>query len=400
MDRLLAFIERLILMRPFRFLHTSDWQLGMKRWFLHGEAASRYAQARLDVIDTLFNLAKTKNCEAIVVAGDVFDDNLIDATTWQRSLEILRHTPLPLYLLPGNHDPFDAASIYRHPVWQNLSPKVTVLIDSQPHCVPDNGAIVIGAPYLAKTLDYDPVAAAIHTIEHHKVRDTAQILVGHGATLNWGNSQKSGWINLSAAAESCQQGIIDFIALGDTHSTQSLHENGRIWYSGSPEPTDFRTENGGGESDSGNALIIDIKNDGSVQVDRIPVGKWHFLHLQAELNSQETVYDWIEHLSNLPHKTTTAVRCTLQGTLDLASDALLHQQMAVLQNLFAALYRHERTSTLRIIPSKAELQGNHFPGVVGIAALELIEQANKGEEIAQEALRLLYRLSHAIEVST
>lgn len=381
-------------MRPFRFLHTSDWQLGMKRWFLHGEAAGRYAQARLDVIEALFTLAKTKNCQAIVVAGDVFDDNLIDATTWQRSLEILRHAPLPLYLLPGNHDPFDAASIYRHPVWQTLSPQITVLVDSRPHRIPDNGAIVIGAPYLAKTLDYDPVATAIHTIKKHAFRNTAQILVGHGATLTWGNSQKSGFIDINTAAESCQQGKIDFIALGDTHSTQSVHENGRIWYSGSPEPTDFRTENGGGESDSGNALIIDINSEGAVQVTRIPVGKWHFFHLTAELNSQEAVHDWIKRLSKLPHKATTVVRCTLHGTLDLASDALLHQHMATLQNLFAALYRQERTSTLRIAPSETELQESHFPGVVGIAALQLIEQANKGEETAQEALRLLYRLSY------
>ena len=131
-----------------------------------------------------------------------------------------------------------------------------------------------------------------------------------------------------------------------------------------------------------------------MQVTRIPVGKWHFFHLTAELNSQEAVHDWIKRLSKLPHKTTTVVRCTLHGTLDLASDALLHQHMATLQNLFAALYRQERTSTLRIAPSETELQESHFPGVVGIAALQLIEQANKGEETAQEALRLLYRLSY------
>ena len=37
-------------MTAVRFLHTSDWQLGMTRHFLEGEAQARYSAARIDAI--------------------------------------------------------------------------------------------------------------------------------------------------------------------------------------------------------------------------------------------------------------------------------------------------------------------------------------------------------------
>jgi hypothetical protein len=33
-----------------RFVHTADWQLGMTRYFLNGEAQPRYSAARRDVV--------------------------------------------------------------------------------------------------------------------------------------------------------------------------------------------------------------------------------------------------------------------------------------------------------------------------------------------------------------
>ena len=38
-------------MTAVRFPHTSDWQLGMTRHFLEGEAQARYSAARIDATD-------------------------------------------------------------------------------------------------------------------------------------------------------------------------------------------------------------------------------------------------------------------------------------------------------------------------------------------------------------
>ena len=53
-----------------RFLHTSDWQLGMTRWFLRegdGEAQARYSADRLEAVRRLGRLAQERGAEFIVV---------------------------------------------------------------------------------------------------------------------------------------------------------------------------------------------------------------------------------------------------------------------------------------------------------------------------------------------
>ena len=70
-----------------RFLHTSDWQLGMTRAFLTPEASARFSKARIDAIVTLGRLASEHEARFIVVAGDVFESNQISRETLVRTLE-------------------------------------------------------------------------------------------------------------------------------------------------------------------------------------------------------------------------------------------------------------------------------------------------------------------------
>jgi DNA repair exonuclease SbcCD nuclease subunit len=49
-----------------RFVHTADWQLGMTRHFLAGEAQPRYSAARRDVVAGLGSLAAEVGAEFVV----------------------------------------------------------------------------------------------------------------------------------------------------------------------------------------------------------------------------------------------------------------------------------------------------------------------------------------------
>ncbi|WP_297009306.1 metallophosphoesterase [uncultured Corynebacterium sp.] len=394
-----------------RILHTSDWQLGMKRWFLGDEAGPRYQEARLAVIERMLRLAVDRSCDAVVVAGDVFDDNLVDSRTWRRAVDVLRASPVPVFLLPGNHDPYDPASIYRDPVFDGLSPTVRVLTDTTPRQVRaaadgGPGLEIIGAPLLSKYMSADPVAGALRDIRDGaggaSDRDaaTVRVLVGHGATSSWSSTDDPAVIDVDAAAQACRDRVVDYVALGDTHSAVDLHADGTVRYSGSPEPTDFREEDGGGEARSGFALVVDITVDpdaagrpATVTVDEVPVGTWHFLALQAEINSGEEISEWIRRLESLPDKRTTVVKYALTGTVDLAAGARLDRELAALVPSFAALYPRERLMDLHIVPDDGELADAHWPGAVGEASRALVARATGGDATARDALRLLYRLS-------
>ncbi|WP_420098833.1 metallophosphoesterase family protein [Corynebacterium sp.] len=412
----------------FRFLHTSDWQLGMDRWFLGAEAGPRYREARLAAVERLLSVAQDRHCAAVVVAGDVFDDNLVDPVTWRRAVDILRRSPVPVFLLPGNHDPYDAASVYRSREFDDLAPTVQVLTDSSPRTVPGlpeetPSAQIIGAPLLSKYMSSDPVAAALSgesggdagDIDRARVR----ILVGHGASESRTSDDDPAVIDVAAAAEACRAGTIDMLALGDTHSVTSLHPDGTVWYSGSPEVTDFLEEGGGGESRSGYALVVDVRPAGGdtvggpvgpsdVQVEEVRTGRWRFLALSAHINNRDDVTEWVARLDGLPDKRTTVVKYALTGSVDLSTAAALDEEHDRIAPAFAALYPRRRLMDLHVVPGDEELADADWPGVVGVAARDLVARLDRGDGIdrgdgvdnvphtdttARDALRLLYRLS-------
>ena len=79
-----------------RFVHSADWQLGMTRHFLAGEAQPRYSAARRDAVAGLGALAAQAGAEFVVVSGDVFEDNQLAPTVISQSLEAMRAIGTPL----------------------------------------------------------------------------------------------------------------------------------------------------------------------------------------------------------------------------------------------------------------------------------------------------------------
>src|SRR5690349_7210243 len=112
-----------------RFLHTADWQLGMTRHFLNGEAQPRYSAARRDAVAGLGALATRTGAEFVVVAGDVFEHNQLAPREISQSLEAMRAVGVPVYLLPGNHDPLDASSVYTSALFLAERPENVVVLD-------------------------------------------------------------------------------------------------------------------------------------------------------------------------------------------------------------------------------------------------------------------------------
>ena len=112
-----------------RFVHTADWQLGMTRYFLNGEAQPRYSAARRDVVAGIGPLALDAGAEFVVVAGDVFEDNQLAPRDVSQSLEAMRAIGIPVYLLPGNHDPLDAASVYTSALFIAECPENVTVLD-------------------------------------------------------------------------------------------------------------------------------------------------------------------------------------------------------------------------------------------------------------------------------
>ena len=162
-----------------KFLHTADWQIGMARHFLGQEAQARFGAARLDAIEQMARLAISEQCEFVIGCGDIFESNQVQRQVLVRAFEKMAAFPqLNFFLLPGNHDPLDASSIYNSPTFIERCPdNVKVLKGSEvTQAVP--GVELIPAPWPNKRPTTDLVEAACGSLEQ---TGSLRIIVGHGA---------------------------------------------------------------------------------------------------------------------------------------------------------------------------------------------------------------------------
>jgi len=364
-----------------RFLHTADWQLGMRRHFLGEEALPRFVQARIDAIRTIGRVAREQNCAFVVVAGDVFEDNQLDRRTIVRSVEALREIDLPVYLLPGNHDPLDAATLFRSDLFTD-APNVHLLLSSDVvEAAP--GVDLIGAPWPSKRPRRDLVAEALATVE--PAPDRLRILVGHGTVDTISPSPGDPeCIRVDGVRAAIDDGRVQFVALGDRHSLTEIAP--RVWFSGAPEPTRFD------EIAAGSALVVDLTPE-QCKVESHRIGTWSFHDLERELNSIDDVEEFARELAALPGKETAIVRFALQGSLSLAPMARLDDVLENESDRFAALFRRERNTELVLLPDRIELDDLGLSGFARTAAEELAER--EGDPVAAAALALLYRLASA-----
>lgn len=376
------------------FIHSSDLQLGMTRAFISPEARPRYAEARLASIEKLGQLAQETGAEFIVIAGDVFDSNALSRQVTDRAQEAFRHLPVPVFLLPGNHDPLVADSVFYTAATGPAADKLRVFDSTTPVEVRP-GVELVGAPYMSKHASHDLVSAALDELNPS---EAIRIMVGHGQVQSFAAESEHALIDLARVEAALSAGIIDYLALGDSHSTQAIGDSGAVWFSGSPEPTDFhKLEHNQGEFDSGNALVVTVtKTPGTVPAEvtvvKRAIGEWTFDYLQARLEREEDVDRFLAILDAYPHKTRTAVKYALEGSLTLTAMDKLQRGLDKFEQLFASLRDHERHMDLALEPTDAELAELNLPGYAKPALAELLGTIDQSTT-ARDAANLLFRLS-------
>ncbi|MCL6107063.1 MAG: DNA repair exonuclease [Actinobacteria bacterium] len=368
-----------------RFLQTGDWQLGMRRYYFSEGTQERYSQARFDAIRTMGQLADDESCQFVLVCGDVFESNQVDRKTVARALEALKEVRVPVYILPGNHDPLDAGAVYDTDFFLERKPEnVHVIRDSQPF-EPVEGLELVGAPWMSKRPAVNPVSEVIAGLP---AAETERVLVAHGGldkfTPDKDNPLIISEVELEAAI---RERKLQYVALGDRHSVTRVGESGRAWYAGTPEVTDT------GEVSSSRVLVVDMEND-DVTVREVQVGKWSFIRRQIELNSVEDVQNFGDWLGGLENKDSTVLKLDLAGSISLTLNGAVEKNIALAFDVFAAVDVND--DDLMVVPDDEDFSDLGFSGFAGKTVEQLRASMDvKGPEAenSRDALMLLLRLS-------
>jgi DNA repair exonuclease SbcCD nuclease subunit len=305
-------------------LHTADWQIGKQFAHIGGDAAAMLRAQRLETVRTLAVLAREHGVDAVLVAGDVFEDNAVSDETLRRTMNALAAYEGPWVLLPGNHD---AALIQS--AWSRLSglgivpENVVLATDPQPIELCEGRLCILPAPLQRR----------------HEVRDLTDYFDGiesgptvyrvglaHGAVRNRlpGESEAMNPIS-DGRSESAR---LDYLALGDWHGT--LEIACRTWYAGTPEPDRFRS------TDPGNVLLVRLSRPGGPpRIEKLQVGRFRWKELDFALSDEAGVAVLDDRIGRITEPGDTLLRLRLSGALDLAARGRLDE---VLQSWRARLH--------------------------------------------------------------
>jgi DNA repair exonuclease SbcCD nuclease subunit len=364
-----------------RFLHTADWQLGMTRHWL-GEHQGAYDRARINAIREIGRLAAEQRCEFIVVCGDVFEYAQVKPRTAEPALERLSALPVPVYLLPGNHDPLTESGIYRSEWFRGRAGEGVRVLDAPGLVEVRPGVELLVAPWFSKQAPGEQIDRLALRLDPPPP-GTIRIAVGHGAVDSLAGAMMADPISTSRLEQAVAAGRIDYAALGDRHSKTSVGDSGRIWYSGSPEPTATR------DPDPGFALAVELGPGRSIEVAPHRLATWTFRERRFELIEPADVDAVLSWLDAFPNKWETVAKPILSGVLGLAESERLRAGLESRGHRFAAILESGR-STLRARPEDTDLDDLALTGFVAETAAALRDQ---GGEAANDALRLLLRLA-------
>ncbi|MCG3135976.1 MAG: hypothetical protein HMLKMBBP_03763 [Planctomycetes bacterium] len=377
-----------------RFLHTADWQLGMTRRFFSSDAQARFTDDRFDAVANLLRAADEEGCAFVVVAGDVFETNQVGRATVARAMDVLRGARMPVFLLPGNHDPLDAGSVWRGSAFrERRPPHVTVLETTAPVAVAP-GVEVVGAPWTSKRPLRDLAAAACAGLA--PAAGTLRVVVAHGATDTLSpNPDDPARIVVADAERALREGRIHYMALGDRHSMTDAGGGGRIRYSGAPEATDFD------ETAPGFALVCDV-DESRCDVRAVRTGRWTFRLAEWELAGAADVERAAADIAAVSEKPRTVLKATLRGTLTLAEKARLDTVLADAAESFGAFELWDRHTDLVVRADASDVSSLPSDGFARRAAERLREEVARGGaegRVAADALGLLLRLARKADAS-
>jgi len=371
----------------------------MTRYFLKGEAQSRFTQDRIDLIPKLARVCEQHGAEFVVVCGDVFDSNHVAPQTVVRAVEKLSRFPYPMFILPGNHDPLNAASVYDSDAFRSLPENIVVIRDGSIHRAEKLPSIeVIGAPWFNKQPTTDLCGQLLDALEP-VASGITRIVLAHGQLDSlMPDASHPACISRSKIKQALAERKLHYVALGDRHSVTDCDDSGRVWYSGTPIATDFV------ETDPNTVLLVDATAgiDPRPRVEAIDSGQWRFLRIVENVDSLDDLQRLQDALDAIENKERASVTLGLSGSISLAVNVDLDRLLDKYRDLFASLRMDDNRSDLSVVPDQLEYEELALSGYARTCWDELAEAAKQeaaddevsdDAQIARDALALMYRLA-------
>jgi hypothetical protein len=377
-----------------KFIHSSDLQIGKAFGRFQPETAILLQDARQMSVRALGDAAIASGASAVLISGDLYEKQQMTQATIARAIENMRSiSKLRWHLMPGNHDHFCENGLWDRLARTQLPDNISLHV--KPGAVKiaeDDGTPVYLLPApLRLTSSADDLS--LYMDRETTPEGAIRIGLAHGSIQGFGSEGEAS--NYVAPSRADSAGLA-YLAMGDWH--RQIKINDRCWYSGTPEPDQFKLPPQAATSlcNGGAALLVEITTARMLPiVQPVATGKyaWHVVEKTLTEPAQVNLLEReLRALDNDLGRVVLDLR--VRGVLSLAGRKAFEDR--ILQSVGAALrgLRFDEGG-LVLEPSDADLDEIDHGGFVRVAADRLKAMAGdatnpKQAQLAALALRRLY----------
>lgn len=196
-----------------RILHAADLHLDSPFAALRSDQAASRRQEQRDLLFTLSRVCRERNCQILLLAGDLFDSGKVFRETLDALAQALSECGAQVFLAPGNHDYYSPLSAYETLAWPD---NVHIFTSREIRAIrmKDPDVTIYGAAF-----DAPSVPSMLHGF-HADPADALSVMVIHGDI----SSSHSVYNQISV--EDVRDSGLDYLALGHVH-TDSLRRVGK-----------------------------------------------------------------------------------------------------------------------------------------------------------------------------
>lgn len=372
-----------------KLLHTADWHLGRRFPSFDAGDQPTLTRARLEVLDRIFGMADQYGVDAVLCAGDLFDEPEPGDEWWKGTITALRKTRpgRPIFLLPGNHDPIEPNSVYAAgSKFRQQLPEWVHVVDRDDFSFTLGDLAVLHARPCRSRAGQEDHALALPARDEGDER--IRIGMVHGSTFDAADCQT----NFPIAKDAAARRGFDYLAIGDTHSFREVPPGAKppVVYPGAPEATSF------GEPGAGNVVLVFVTRRRDVRLRAERVARWTW---------DDRAVTSLPELRALRAETTLA-NTVMRLSIDLRVTAPeLDEAEELLRDLKGSDARHGRVGVLQVARRNLLLDSRgieesfgELPDVLRAAVAQLKQlEGTEQAEVARTALFHLYRLVRAAE---
>jgi DNA repair exonuclease SbcCD nuclease subunit len=238
--------------KPLRIVHTSDVHLGAYAGSVDAKWDAR-RQLMEDTFVRVIELANEVAADALLIAGDFFDNDRVPTETVQFAAETIRRFEGQTFLIPGNHDPMDAGSIYWRHDMEAVAKRLTIVREHSGQVVEPEGLDLVlwGRAYLDTDWHFKPLEGLPERLDSRW-----HIAMAHGHFVREGGEMHRSLLmkdsEIAAAA-----GHWDYMAFGHWEPHADVSTGGvTAVYSGAPMPLSDANRR------AGMAAVVDFDGSG------------------------------------------------------------------------------------------------------------------------------------------